>query len=68
VEWLEERTAELRERAGWRVPVSVFGAKPEERAIERLRSVGVDRCIFRLDSEEPEDVERRLDELAGLVP
>jgi probable F420-dependent oxidoreductase len=68
VEWLEARIAELRERAGRRVPVSVFGAKPEERAIERLRSVGVDRCIFRLDSEEPEDVERRLDELAGLVP
>ena len=67
VESLAERIEELRERAGRRVPVTFFNAKPEERAIERLRSAGVDGCVFRLACEEPGEVERRVDELAGFV-
>jgi probable F420-dependent oxidoreductase len=67
VEELAERIAELRERAGRRVPVSFFNAKADERAIERLREAGVDRCIFRLPSDPPDQVERRVDELAEFV-
>jgi probable F420-dependent oxidoreductase len=66
VESLKERIDELRERAGRHVPVSFFGAKPEEQAIERLRWAGVDRCVFRLAPEAPDSVERQLDELAPL--
>ena len=62
-----ERIAELRERAGRRVPVTFFNAKPEQRALERLREAGVDGCIFRLPADPPEDVERRIDELAAFV-
>jgi probable F420-dependent oxidoreductase len=71
-EALGERIAELQrkaEEAGRRtpIPVTVFGAKPEEGAIERLAGVGVTRSLFYLAPDEPAEVERRVDELAGLV-
>jgi probable F420-dependent oxidoreductase len=66
-EVLGERIEELRERAGRRVPVSVFGAKPERRALERLAGVGVDRAAIYLAPAEPDTVERQLDEFAGLL-
>ena len=67
VESFAERIAELRERAGRRVPVSFFNAKPEERALERLREAGVDGALFRLPADPPDEVEKRLDELASFV-
>ena len=66
-EALGERIAELRERAGREVPVSVFGAKPEARAIDRLAGVGVTRSILYLVPDESEAVERQLDEFAALL-
>jgi alkanesulfonate monooxygenase SsuD/methylene tetrahydromethanopterin reductase-like flavin-dependent oxidoreductase (luciferase family) len=64
---LGARIADLRDRAGREVPVSVFGAKPEARAIERLAGVGVNRSILYLTPAEPEAVERQLDEYAELL-
>jgi probable F420-dependent oxidoreductase len=67
-EWLKERIDELRERAGRHVRVGVFGAKPEERAIERLRWAGVDYVLFYVSSDwDPGEVERKLDEFAALA-
>ena len=52
-EALKERIDELRDRAGRRVPVSFFGAKPESAAIERLAWAGVDRVIFYVPATPP---------------
>ncbi len=67
-EALGERIAELRERAGHEVPVTVFGAKPTERALERLAGVGVTRALLILPpAAEPGESERLLDEYAALL-
>jgi probable F420-dependent oxidoreductase len=67
---LGERIAELERRAGEagreRIPVSVFGAKPDPRFVERLGAVGVDRCWFYIRPVGPAEVERQLDELTEL--
>jgi probable F420-dependent oxidoreductase len=63
IEELERRT----EQAGReRIPVSVFGAKPDAEFVERLGAVGVSRCWFYIRPAEPGEVERQLDELAKL--
>ena len=49
------------------MPVSVFGARPEPRFLERLAGVGVDRAIVYVAPQEPEAVERQLDEYARLL-
>ena len=68
-EHLGERIAELQRRAEAagreRIPVTVFGAKPEQ--LEPLRDVGVTRALFRLRPERPDEVQRQLDELAEVV-
>jgi probable F420-dependent oxidoreductase len=70
-EALGERIAELLRRADDSgrepLPVTVFGAKPEARAVGRLRDVGVGRALFYLRSEGESETERRLDELAGVA-
>jgi probable F420-dependent oxidoreductase len=67
-EELGERIAELQRRAEAagreRIPVTVFGAKPEQRLLERLEAAGVTRSLFYVRPEEPGEVERQLDELA----
>ena len=66
-EALKDRIEELRERAGRRVPVSFFSAKPEARAVERLGWAGVDRVIFYVPPDASADsVEGLLDEYAAL--
>ena len=49
-EQLGERIDELQRRAEAagrdRIPVTVFGAKPEVRLLERLREAGVTRSLF----------------------
>jgi alkanesulfonate monooxygenase SsuD/methylene tetrahydromethanopterin reductase-like flavin-dependent oxidoreductase (luciferase family) len=68
---LGERIAELQRRAEAagrdRIPVSVFGAKPEVRLLERLRDAGVTRSMFYLPAAEPGEVERGLDSLAEVA-
>jgi probable F420-dependent oxidoreductase len=70
-EALGERIAELQRRAKAAgrgpIPVTVFGAKPEVRLLERLRTAGVTRSLFYLPPEEPTEVERQLDELAKVA-
>jgi probable F420-dependent oxidoreductase len=70
-EELGERIAELQRRAQAagreRIPVTVFGAKPERRLLERLQDAGVTRSLFYLSSDEPAAVERQLDELADVA-
>jgi probable F420-dependent oxidoreductase len=70
-EELGERIAELQRRAETagreRIPVTVFGAKPEARLLERLRDSGVTRSLFYVQPGEPGEVERHLDELASVA-
>jgi probable F420-dependent oxidoreductase len=70
-EELGERIAELQRRAEAAgresIPVTVFGAKGEPRLLERLEAGGVTRSLFYVRPEEPDEVERQLDELAGVA-
>ena len=64
IEDLQRRAAEAgRER----IPIRLFGAKPEARAVERLRSVGVDAALFYLPTEDHGETERRLDHLTAVA-
>ena len=66
-EALGERIQELQRRAEAAgrdpIPVTVFGAKPEVRLLERLRAAGVTRSLFYLLPGESGAVERQLDQL-----
>jgi probable F420-dependent oxidoreductase len=66
---LRERIAELQRRAEAagreRIPVTVFGANPDQ--LERLRDAGVTRALFRLRPEGPDEVQRQLDELGKVA-
>jgi probable F420-dependent oxidoreductase len=70
-EELGERIAKLQRRAEAagraQIPVTVFGAKPEQRLLDRLEAVGVTRSLFYVRPEEPGEVERQLDELAEVA-
>jgi probable F420-dependent oxidoreductase len=70
-EQLGERIADLQRRAGAAgrapIPVTVFGAKGEPRLLERLEAAGVTRSLFYVRPEEPDEVERQLDELAEVA-
>ncbi len=48
---LKPRIAELRERAGRHVPVSYYGAPPEDAFVEGLAEAGVDRVLLDLPAE-----------------
>jgi probable F420-dependent oxidoreductase len=68
---LGERIAELQRRAEaagrGRIPVTMFGAKPEARLLERLRDAGVTRSMFYLPAAERGEVERGLDSLTEVA-
>jgi probable F420-dependent oxidoreductase len=68
---LGERIAELQRRAEAAgrepIPVTVFGAKPEIRLLERLKAAGVTRSLLFIDPGSPGEVERHLDALAGVA-
>jgi probable F420-dependent oxidoreductase len=65
------RIAELQRRAEAagrdRIPVTVFGARPEQPVLERLKAVGVTRSLFYVRPDEPGAVERQLDQLAEVA-
>jgi alkanesulfonate monooxygenase SsuD/methylene tetrahydromethanopterin reductase-like flavin-dependent oxidoreductase (luciferase family) len=65
------RIAELQRRAEAggrdRIPVTVFGARPERSVLERLEAVGVTRSLFYLRPDEPAAVQRQLDQLAEVA-
>ena len=68
---LAGRIADLQRRAADAgrdpIPVTLFAAKPEPRALNRLRDAGVDRALILVRSADAESTEARLDELAGIV-
>ena len=70
-EELAGRVDDLQRRAAaagrGRIPVRLFGAKAEPRAIDRLRGAGVDAALFYLPTEDPGETERRLDALAAVA-
>ncbi|MFN7944226.1 MAG: LLM class F420-dependent oxidoreductase [Blastocatellia bacterium] len=49
------------------IPVTIFAAKPEREAIERLASVGISRVVFLLPPADREVVLPLLDRYAGLM-
>ena len=57
---IEDRIADLRrmalEAGRGDIPVSVFAAPPDSRAVERLEATGVSRCIFMLPSAGADEV------------
>ncbi|MFF0728809.1 LLM class F420-dependent oxidoreductase [Streptomyces sp. NPDC004134] len=59
--------AELRERAGRRVPVVVHAAPPEPKAVADLTEAGVDEITFNLRSAPRDETLRQLDRMAGLL-
>jgi probable F420-dependent oxidoreductase len=68
---LGERIDELQSRAAdagrGRIPVTLFGAAPDVGILERLRDAGVTRALFGTPSAEPGEVERLVDEWAGVL-
>ena len=70
-EELGERITELQRRAEAAgrgpIPVTVFGAKPEIRLLERLKAVGVARSLLFIDPGSPDEVKRHLDKLAEVA-
>jgi alkanesulfonate monooxygenase SsuD/methylene tetrahydromethanopterin reductase-like flavin-dependent oxidoreductase (luciferase family) len=61
---LGAQIAELRERAGSPVPVTVFGAPAKVDAVGELKDAGVDHILFNLKTLPEEDTLRELDRLA----
>ena len=64
---LAEQIAELRERAGRHVPVTVYGAPGKREVIAELEAAGADEVLFQLATEPEDDTLRYLDKLAGLL-
>jgi alkanesulfonate monooxygenase SsuD/methylene tetrahydromethanopterin reductase-like flavin-dependent oxidoreductase (luciferase family) len=68
---LRERIDELQSRAAdagrGRIPVTLFGAAPDVAILERLRDAGVTRALFGTPSAEPGEVERLVDDWAGVL-
>jgi probable F420-dependent oxidoreductase len=68
---LATRIAELRRRGAQdgrgHVPVTYFGAPVDPAVARDLEQAGVDRILFMLPSAAPDEVERALDDAAGLA-
>ncbi|WP_395111124.1 LLM class F420-dependent oxidoreductase [Actinomadura sp. SCN-SB] len=64
---LPAQIAELRERAGRRVAVTVFGVPGKPETVEWLREAGADQILFNLETLPEADTLRSLDRLAGLL-
>lgn len=66
-ESLAGQISDLRERAGRRVPVTMFAVVPESEIIAELTAAGVDEVLFDLPTQPEAETLRRLDELAELI-
>jgi probable F420-dependent oxidoreductase len=67
IEALACSIAELRERAGRRVPVVVHAAPPEQAAVADLTEAGADEILFNLPNEPRDETLHRLDQMAKLL-
>ena len=65
------RIDELQRRAGEagrdRIPIGYFGVSGDEAKLDRLQEMGVDRAVIMIESDPPEAVAQRIDELAPLA-
>jgi probable F420-dependent oxidoreductase len=64
---LAPRIAELRQRAGRHVPVSYYGATPEDAFVEGLAEAGVDRALLQLPPGSGDEVLPLLERYAELA-
>jgi probable F420-dependent oxidoreductase len=64
---IEELQRRAKEAGRDRIPVGYYGAPADEEKLARMEEMGVDRAVVMLETEEPEAVERRIDELAPLA-
>jgi probable F420-dependent oxidoreductase len=64
---LAPRIAELRERAGRHVPVSYYGATPQDAFVEGLAEAGVDRALLQLPPAGADEVLPLLERYAELA-
>jgi len=64
---IEDLQRKASEAGRGEVPVSQFGGPRDADELKRYEEAGVHRVFFRLPSDEPEAVERRLDELAKFL-
>jgi len=64
---IEELQRRAEEAGRGRIPVGYYGAPGDEDKLARMAEAGVDRAVVMLESDEPEAVERRIDELASLA-
>jgi probable F420-dependent oxidoreductase len=71
IEAFATRIADLRSRATdagrGHIPVTMFGAEADQKALDSYAGAGVDRVLFTLPTEGPETVLPVLDEIADLV-
>jgi len=65
--WLQDRIAELRERAGRHFPVTYFGADPTDEFIEAIAEAGVDRALLQLPDKSPDEVLALVEQYAELA-
>ncbi|MFC5186228.1 LLM class F420-dependent oxidoreductase [Actinomadura harenae] len=63
---LRNQVADLRERAGRRLPVTVFDVPRKAEAVDELEAAGVDEILFNLPTGPEDETLRTLDELAKL--
>lgn len=65
------RAAALQKRAAQagrvRVPMTLYGAEPEQDMIERYAEIGITRCLFLLPSEQADPVLKKMDAYAELI-
>ncbi|SFT52501.1 probable F420-dependent oxidoreductase, Rv2161c family [Actinopolyspora lacussalsi subsp. righensis] len=61
---LAKQIEHVRERAGWRVPVTLYSAPDDPAAIEQHAHAGVDRILFYLPTEPRDTTLRYLDQFA----
>ncbi|SDP64357.1 probable F420-dependent oxidoreductase, Rv2161c family [Actinopolyspora xinjiangensis] len=61
---LPKKIEQVRERAGWRVPVTLYSAADDPAAIAEHARAGVDRVLFHLPTEPRDTTLRYLDQFA----
>jgi len=66
-DWLKDRIAELRERAGRHFPVTYFGATPTDEFVAAIAEAGVDRALLQLPDAGADEVLPLVEQYAELA-
>ncbi|WP_374727399.1 LLM class F420-dependent oxidoreductase [Haloactinomyces albus] len=64
---LGSRIERVRDRAGWRVPVSLYAAPDDTSALDDYARAGVDRVLFSLPTRPRDETLQYLDRLTGAI-